>query len=141
MTPIPSGREPFEIALLSAISLYGLLAVVAYDKVAVTTLRSLPGPWGYIFIAASGAAALVALSGALMVSITGLLVEKIGLWAVSGLYGAFAIWSIGLNGARSTGFAVMLLGVALAALVRVWQINRSKRVSTTAAGLIDGENG
>lgn len=141
MTPIPSGREPFEIALLSAISLYGLIAVIAYDKVAVTTLRSLPAPWGYIFIAGSGAAALVALCGALMVSITGLLVEKIGLWAVGGLYGAFAVWSIGLNGARSLGFAVMLLGIALAALVRVWQINRSKKVSTRAASLVDGDEG
>lgn len=139
MKAIRSGREPFEIALLSAIVLYGVLATIFFDQVSVTTLRSFPAPWGRLFIAAFGAGAAVALLGAVQPTITGILIEKMGLWSVAGLGSAFAIWSIGVNGVKALAFAVLILGVAAASAARLRQIYMANRASTTAAGIVTDE--
>lgn len=137
-----SGREPFEVALLTAITLYGIAATIAFDKFGVTTLKSFPEPWGRVFIAAFGAGALVALVGVLLNSLTGVLVERIGLWLVSGLGIAFALWSLGTVGARALAFVLLVLGVALASVVRLRQIHRQQKITSTAARLVmDEEEG
>lgn len=139
MKPIRSGREPFEIALLSAVTLYGIVATVFFDKVSVTTLKSFPEPWGHIFIAAFGLGAGVALWGAVQASITGILVEKVGLWFVAGLGSAFALWSFGVNGIRALAFVILVLGVATASAARLRQIHLSNRMSATQAGIVTDE--
>ena len=139
MKPIRSGREPFEIALLTAVTLYGIAATIFFDKVSVTTLKSFPEPWGHIFIAAFGLGSGVALWGAIQASITGVLVEKVGLWFVSGLGSAFAIWSFGVNGIKALAFVILVLGVAAASTARLRQISVSNKLSTTQAGIVTDE--
>lgn len=139
-TTLRSGREPFEVALLGAIALYGLVVTVAFDKVAVTTLRAFPEPFGRVFIILLALGALIAVIGVLMGNITGLLLEQVGLWWVSGLGLAFSIWSYGVNDARALGFIFLILGVAIASGVRLRQIYRQKKISTTAARLLTGDD-
>lgn len=139
MKPIRSGREPFEIALLSAVMLYGLTATIFFEQVSVTTLKSFPAPWGQLFIAVYGLGAGIALWGAIQASITGILVEKVGLWLVAGLGSAFAIWSFGVNGIRALAFVILVIGVAAASAARLRQIHVSNRLSTTQAGIVTDE--
>lgn len=139
MKPIRSGREPFEIALLAAVTLYGIAATIFFDAVSVTTLRSFPVPWGRVFIAAFGLGSGIALWGAVQASITGILVEKAGLWLVAGLGSAFAIWSFGVNGIKALAFVILVLGVAGASAARLRQIHLSNKLSTVQAEIVTDE--
>lgn len=139
MKLISTGREPFEVWALSAISLYGVAASISFDRFAVTTLRNFPAPAGQVFIGLFGLGALVALTGVLMGNVTGVLIERTGLWLVAGLGAAFAAWSAGTNGSRALAFVLLVLGVAIASGVRLRNIHRQQRRSTAAAKLATDE--
>ena len=48
---IRSGRHPHEVLILSGCVVYGVAGFSAFDRVAITSIRELPGPVGHMFYA------------------------------------------------------------------------------------------
>ncbi|KJK44433.1 hypothetical protein UK23_29470 [Lentzea aerocolonigenes] len=136
MKLIPSGREPFQITVLAAVVLYGLAALVDFNRFATSTLRVFPDPWGRVFIAGFALSAFAALAGMIMGNVSGVLIERIGLWPLAGIGAWYGLWSLGVNGSRALGFAAFLFALAIASICRIWKIRRAKQLSGVAAELV-----
>lgn len=127
MLVIPSGKNSFQLSILIALTLYGFAGVVAYDKVATTTIRAFPILFAVVFLGLLGFGAGLALYGIYRRDVRGVVLEQAGLCVVAGLSVAFAVWAVGLNGSRATAFAVMFFAVAAASAGRITEIWHYRR--------------
>jgi hypothetical protein len=121
---IRSGRHPHEVALLVACVLLGLAGLVAYGKVATTTIRGLPEPLGYLLYAGLLAGGVVALAGSFMPGLAGPLIERIGLASLGLLCVAYAVAVLAFFPTRGLSFAVFMLAFTAANVFRMRQISR-----------------
>lgn len=121
----PSRVNPFGFLFLMAYGLYCLVALMAFDAVASTTLRSYGHTWSAGLLVASVLGTALAISGMLLSEPRGLFLERAGLFSVaapSAVYGALGLMN---NGARSLGFCLLLTALAAASAWRIYQISRA----------------
>lgn len=125
---IRSGREPFEVSLMSVCLAYGLVALIFYNKMAATSLRLYPAPGGMIFLgllAIGAAVTLYGLFGPGWRTVHGVHIERAGLVMLTGLCASYAVWTPFSVGARGTGLLLFLgIAVAIPGGWRLWQIHQ-----------------
>lgn len=133
MIVIRSGRHPHEVLILSGCVVYGVAGFSAFDRVAITSIRELPGPVGHMFYALLAVTAAVALVGSFLPGLIGQRVEQGGLLLVA----AHALVSVTLVfaalGLRATAFAIFMLCIASANVWRAVQIHFDLRRILAAA--------
>lgn len=123
-----SPRNPFQILMITAFGLYCVASLIAFARVATTTLRTFPVPWAHVFLAASAIACVIALGGTVRAgTVYGVLWERAGLTGLTGLTAAYAVWGLAGNGWRSLAFALFLVAIAVASAWRVVQINAARQ--------------
>lgn len=109
---VPRERNPFELWLMAATLLYGLVCSVAYD-LAATSIRMYPGLGGRLFLVLLVVGSAVTLTGLAMRTANGLRVELAGLTILVGLCLAYIVWAGFSVGLRGVGL-VLFMGVAIA---------------------------
>jgi hypothetical protein len=132
---IRSGRHPHEVCLLGVCVLSGATGLINYSKVASSTVRALPEPWGMVFYATMLAGAVIALAGVLLPGLKGPLIERSGLLILASLFTGYGIAVLAAAGARGLFFSAFVGGFAIANLVRYVQIGRELRRISAAATL------
>lgn len=121
-------RNPFQILMIAAFGLYCIAGLIAFDRIATSTLRSFPQPWGMVFLAVAGLACSIALTGTIRSgSVRGVLLERAGLTGLAGVAAAYAVWGLAGNGLRGLAFALMLSAIAIASAWRIAQIEAARR--------------
>lgn len=127
---ITSTRNPFETLIVAAFGLYCAVALSMFDKVATTTLRGYPPPFGHVFLAIGLVTCSVALTGIIRAAtVRGVLLERAGLTGLAGVGFAYACWGIGTTGVRALAFCLFLLAMAIAAAWRAWQISLARKAA------------
>lgn len=130
---IQSGRNPFQVAILAACTLYGLSALVAYDTLASTSIRALGSGQGHLFLALLGTCSGTALAGVAMHNLTGVFVERAGMIGLSLVGLAFAAISAITMGGPATGFVLLMVAISAASVGRIGQIQAGRRRARAAA--------
>lgn len=130
---IQSGRNPFQVAILAACALYGVIALVAYDELASTSVKALGPASGHLFLASLGACAGTALTGVSMHSVIGVFVERAGMIGMSLVCFAFAAVSALTVGGPATGFVLLMVAISAASVGRIVQIQAGRRRAARAA--------
>ena len=121
---IRRGKHPHEVGLLFATFVIGGFGTFAFNSSANSASRALPYPMGQIMYGALALGSAVAIAGIFWPGITGALVERAGLVAVSLMcagQGAATLVGFGLRGLAYGG---ILAAFAVASLWRVLQIRR-----------------
>lgn len=131
---VKTGRQPHEVALLIGCLLFGLAGTIAFDAVAVTSLRALPEAFGQVFFVLLAVGAAVPLVGIFKPGLEGPLIERIGLWVLTIQNVFFAAAVAVTSWPRGFGFIVMMTMLAVANVVRALQIPRQlRRIAAAAA--------
>lgn len=131
---IPSGRNPFEIAILMACTMYGLTGLLAYEQVATSSLRSFPEWAGKLFLGCLLVGGGVALVGIARASLVGLFQERSGLVVLIGACSGYALWALGSNGPRGIGFALLMFSIAGASAARIREIHKGRDLARKFSG-------
>lgn len=131
---IQSGRNPFEVSILSACLLYGLTALFAYNEVSGTAIRAFGPLGGRMFVGLLAVGAALALFGIILHSVLGLFYERAGLIVVTGTCAAYGVVAIGQLGPRGIGFALLMAAFAVASGLRLLQIRVGRRRARERAG-------
>jgi len=131
-------KQPHEIWWLSVLLLWGTFGVFAFGQVASASVRSLPIPWGHVLYAGLAIWSLIALVGIYWRKNNplGAIIEQVGLGGQS-LYGVtYAIIILGVAGKPGAGFGILMAGLSVANLVRIWQIQRYLKVAAAARTML-----
>lgn len=134
MIVIPSGRNPFEVAILLACVMFGLTGLFAYDEVATNSLRAFPELWGKVFLGSLVVGAGVALVGIARSNLVGLFQERSGLVVLIGACSSYALWALGANGPRGIGFALLMFSIAGASAARIREIHKGRDLAKKYSG-------
>lgn len=124
MLGIRTGKHPHEVALLSATMFLGFAGLFFYPVLATPTARALPPPFGHILYAGLGVGSLIALVGVFWGSLTGALVERVGLFSLSLHAIAYTAAIAANSGIKGLNFAAFMTAFATANLIRSYQIAR-----------------
>lgn len=122
MIVIKASRHPHEVLLLIGCLLWGIAGTVAFEQVAVTSVRSLPTPWGLVFYILLAVGAAVPLFGIFRAGITGALIERAGLLILAGMCLAFAVAIAFTVPVRGLGFVLLMAALGVANIIRALQI-------------------
>jgi hypothetical protein len=121
---VRSGRHPHEIALLVMSFVSGMVGLAVQPATSPALASTLSGPllnYFYLGLIVSSGASFV---GALMNSVTGLLMERAGLILIVFLYVAYGVSVVSNSGIRGTTGALFGFAIAVASVVRIVQIQR-----------------
>jgi hypothetical protein len=121
----PNRVNPFEFLFLLAYFLYCVVALAAFNTVATTTLRSYGHGWSAALLFVSVLGTGLALTGMLLREPRGLLLERAGLFSVAAPCAVYGVLGLTTNGARSLGFCLLLLALAVSSTWRIFQIARA----------------
>jgi hypothetical protein len=135
MLAIRSGRSPHELALLIPCFIVGIAGLTVPGRVSTTTLSALPLHWLYVWYGGLVLGSAVALTGLMMGSILGMLIERVGLIVLSGQLLGYGIAITVLFGLRGIQFGLLVGAFAVANLWRAHQIRRES-VSVRAAAVL-----
>ena len=122
MIVIKASRHPHEVLLLIGCLIWGIAGTVAFEQVAVTSVRSLPAPWGLVFYILLTVGAAVPLFGIFRAGIAGALYERAGLVILAGMCLAFAVAVAFTVFPRGLGFVLLMVALGVANIVRALQI-------------------
>lgn len=127
---VHSGRNPFQLWMLSACVLSGVVGLTGPGENSSAISRLLPGwettAW-YVGLAAFG---LIGLFGAVR---NNLLIERVGMAGLSTLALLYAVGVVAVAGTRGLFAALLIAAFAAACVTRFLQINRDLRVLARAA--------
>lgn len=120
--------QPYKVAILGEMALLTPLVLILFNKIAGATVRNLPYPSGHIFLLGLTLSSTMSLYGIMRGHTSrGILWERAGQTGIAILlvtYGALA-WS--MFGASGLQFAGLIFSRALAATMRVIQIEVIRR--------------
>lgn len=133
MLTLKAGRHPLAVTLLVFFVVSGLTNIVAYSHTAGNVIQTLPEPLGRIFYFIMTVASAVAVVGIYLPGLHGPLVERSGLWMLSGLLAAYGVLVFAAAGVRALFVATFLLGFAVGCVARIIQIGRQLRKIRAAA--------
>lgn len=122
-----SSRSPFQIVVLAACVMAGIVGLLPHQSTSVldTLAKGYAHGW-YIGLIVGGGLALASLT--LRNIALALLIERVGLALLAGLFTAFGIsvyFLLGWDLVRTGGITTLAFGIAAAA--RVWQITHDLR--------------
>jgi hypothetical protein len=124
---IRGGTHPHEVLLLIATCLLGAAGLVFYSVLATPVVRSLPYPFGHILYAGLVAGSGIAIWGVFWRSITGALVERVGLFSLSALALSYTAAIFAFAGWRGINFGGFMIAFSVANLIRAYQISQEIR--------------
>lgn len=123
---VHSGSEPFQVAILIACSLWGIVGLATLATVSTVTSRTIPTAGVYVFYAGLSVCSLVTLTGVIyeawLKKVLGFYVERAGLFSLAGLCGAYSTWALAASGVRAISVVFLLLAIGVASSVRIWRI-------------------
>jgi hypothetical protein len=121
-------RDPYKTVILSGIAVVSMEMLIRFDHVASGILLGFPYPWGHVLLLGIAVNCLVSLYGIVKQrTVRGVLWERVGQLGLAGHFFIYSVWGFSLFGEKATGFAGILLMLALAAILRVVQIERRRR--------------
>jgi hypothetical protein len=121
-----STRNPFQVFLILAMGIQAIIGSFYFNQAASAALRAFPEPWGRVFLAFTAVTCVVVLVGMSRPnSPEGILIERAGLYGLSGVTIAYALWAIGQSGFRATSFALILGAMGMSGVCRARQITRA----------------
>lgn len=106
-------REPFELAALFICWLSGMTGSLWYDTLADDSIRAYPGVGGRVFLALMVVGSGTALIGVFQRSLTGMRLERAGLWLLVSLCLSFTVWTPFAVGWEGLGM-VLFFGLLVA---------------------------
>jgi hypothetical protein len=113
--------NPFQAIMTCGFGIYCAMALIV-PRIGGHVLMHFPLLWGRVFLVGSILACVLTVAGAFGHSIYAVLFEQAGLYALTGLTLAYALWAIGVNGSGAIAFSLMLGSFGVAALLRALQI-------------------
>lgn len=141
---IRSGKHPHEVALLVAALFGGACGLLFFSKLASTTVRALPVPFGHILYGGLAIGSGIALVGVFTNGRRGARTECIGLWFMSGHCAAYAVGifaAAGWGGSLIMGFMVALAAANLIRAVQIGNEIEQMEAARIVLGVRDRENG
>jgi len=121
-------RDPYKFVVLAGIGLTCLVTLIRFDHAASGILLAFPRPWGHVLLAGIVVNTAVSLYGIIMQhTVRGVLWERVGQLGLTGHFLIYGVWGFSLFSEKATGFAGLLVTLALAAILRVVQIERRRR--------------
>lgn len=133
MLVIRSGRSAHELLLLIWCLISGAAGIAVPGRVSTSTLSALPGPWLYVWYIGLVVGSATAITGLVLASLVGLLVERVGLIILSGLLLSYGVAVVGLFGLRGMQFGLLVSALAAANLWRAAQARRDLFAVQSAA--------
>lgn len=125
---VRSGRHPHEIALLVMSVVLGIVGILVSGSTSPGISSAFPGHTENFFYVGLSVSGAVALYGALLRNITGLLVERAGLIGLSCIFLGYTIAVFTNAGVRGTTSALFGLAFTVANIVRLVQISRDMKL-------------
>jgi hypothetical protein len=135
-------KHPHEVWWFVVLLLSGVLGMIAFDRVASTSVRALHEPWGYLLYVGVAIWSAIGLAGIYWRKVLlGAIIEQVGLVGLS-IYGiTYAIIILGNAGIlRGSGFGLVIGGLSIANLVRVWQIQKYLKAVQAARTMLREDN-
>jgi hypothetical protein len=118
-----ASRHPHQVLFLVTLAAAGVSNIVAPQNQSPVAAQLLGGH-GWPFYGAVGVAALVTLAGVWMRSLTGMLLENLGMLVLAALCIGYAIAALAVVGPKASLISAFTGAYAVACLVRAWQIRR-----------------
>lgn len=137
MIVIKSGRHPLAVSLLGFLAASGLSGLATYSHSASGTIRSLPHPLGVVFYGALAAGSVIAIVGVFMRGLLGPLLERTGLWTLSGFLSSYALLALVRVGWPALFVALLLFGLSVGSFLRAVQIGRELNQIREGAERVD----
>lgn len=120
----PGRQRPHEILIIFAAILSGLVGLLSPGSVAPSIAQAFPGDLADVYFTALIIAGSFAMYGALGQSMISPLLERAGLFAMALFVFAYALSLVARNGQIASVAAIMPTAVAIANLIRCWQISQ-----------------
>lgn len=132
---IRTARQPHQVFILGVFLLYGLAAVPLYDRIATSSVRDFPEPWGRLLLAGLTVGSALVLFAAWRNNKDAVTrFERSGHYLLIILFTFYGGWSMLRNGLASAAFWGVLIGLAGASVWRLFQVHvdvrRALRVVT-----------
>lgn len=125
---IGSPREPVAVTVLSSFLLFCVIATFFYDRVATSSLRAFGDLGGRMFLLLMAVGCGLYLAAAWVDTPQAVLMFERPAWIVlTAVFSIYSTWSVWLNGARATGFFLVLFALVVAAQWRLTRIRRFRR--------------
>lgn len=121
-------RDPYKFVMLAGMGLLCTLSLVRFNRSASGILQAFPHPWGQVLLIGIITNCSISLYGIVRQrTVRGVLWERAGQIGLAGQMLIYGAWGFLVFGERATGFAGLLLMFAIAAIVRIVQIERRRR--------------
>lgn len=114
------GRHPHEAALLVVCVLSGVAGLLAFERIASPTVRTLPVVVAYMWFATMAVGGLITLTGLFLPlsGIKGPLVERSGLLILAAIWYGYGLVVLASAGLQGLVFCLVVSGFATANMVR-----------------------
>lgn len=123
-------RDPFKVGVLAVSVVTTPALFFWFNTLAGVTLHSFPSPFGRVFLGLLFVSASTALCGVVWQDTArGVLWERTGMYGIASLFVTYGLWALGQFGGTATGFGSLLITLGFAAIVRVRQINKRRKVA------------
>lgn len=128
-------RDPYKTMVTAGFCVVSVAMLARFDHMATGILLAFPRPWGHVLLGGIVIFSAISLYGIVnQRTVRGILWEKVGQFGLAGQYTIYSVWGFSVFGEKATGFAVILLTLAIAAILRVRQIERRKRRAARQRG-------
>lgn len=124
MIILRSGRSPFELYLLAACVLSGLSGLIAPSSLSLAVAQLLPTWVVTAWCAGLVIGGSISILGVLRRGLQSLLIERVGLIALTGLTLLYSVSIVTLAGPRATFAALFVAAFGAACVARFWQIGK-----------------
>jgi hypothetical protein len=131
-------KQPHEIWWLATLLLWGVAGAISFENIASPSIKALGPFMGIVLYAGLAIWSLVALVGVYWRknNALGAIIEQVGLTGLSVFGITYAIIILGVAGKAGAGFGVLMGGLSIANLVRVWQIQRYLKLAALARTIL-----
>ena len=119
--------DPFQVGVLLVCLIYGVITTGWYGTLASLSVRNYPGIGGRVFLVSLAVGSLTALLGLTRNSLTGMRIEQAGLWLLTFMCTAYALWSPFSLGWRAAPLTLWL-GLLVAVPSFILAIRRGRQI-------------
>jgi hypothetical protein len=131
-------RDPYKFVMLAGFGLLSVNSLVRWNSASNGVLQAFPAPWGKVLLFGIVFNCAVSLYGIIrQQTVRGVLYERAGQLGLVGQALIYGTWGFIKFGERASGFAGLLVMLAVAATWRVAQLERRKRRQRRREGATD----
>jgi hypothetical protein len=121
-------RDPYKFVVLTGFVVLSAVTLIKFDSQASPILRAFPPPWGQILLLGIVLNGGISLYGITMQrTVRGVLWERAGQIGLAIHFLVYGTWGFIVFREKATGFAGLLITLAIAAILRVVQIEKRRR--------------